>query len=253
MNLSLDITDHVGWVTMARPPVNAVDQAMYAELEEFFLGLDERHPELRAVVLAGAGKHFCGGNDLEEFRTMNPGNAPDRMAQVRRAFFAISDCPIPVIGAVQGTAVGTGLALAASCDFVIAAESARFGVPEVSVGVMGGARHLARLVPEPLVRWMYFTAEPISAHRMQEAGGVIAVVPDDELLAAAGEHAALIARHSPVVIRFAKRSLNEIESMELKPGYEFEQSLTTELSGHEDSKEAVAAFFERRPPQYVGR
>ena len=95
----------------------------------------------------------------------------------RGAFAAIYDCPVPVIGAVRGAALGTGLAIAASCDVVVAGESARFGTPEVSVGVMGGARHLARLIPQPIVRAMYFTADPWPASDLVQFGSVLRVVP----------------------------------------------------------------------------
>ena len=245
------VQDGVAFVTMDRPPVNAVSQAMYREITTAFSQGGPLAASAKAVVLSGAGKHFCAGNDLVEFGTLSPDNSDDRMAEVRAAFFAIQDCPVPVIGAVHGAALGTGLAIAASCDFVVAAEDARFGTPEVGVGVMGGARHLARLVPEPWVRWMYFTAEPLTASQMYAIGAVVAVVPRDELAARASEHARLISRHSGVVLKTAKRALNGIETMDLQPGYVFEQSLTTELSGEADSKEARAATLERRAPSYA--
>lgn len=244
------VENGVATVTMSRPPVNAVSQEMYRDITDLFAAEGPLAASARAVVLAGEGRHFCAGNDLVEFGTLTPANSDARMAEVRSAFFAIQDCPIPVIGAVQGAALGTGLAIAASCDFVIAADDARFGTPEVSVGVMGGARHLARLVPEPWVRWMYLTAEPLTAAQMQSLGAVVAVVPREELLSAAAEHARLISRHSGVVLRMAKRALNGIEAMDLQPGYTFEQSLTTELSGEPDSVEARAATLERRPPRF---
>ena len=161
---------------LSRPPVNAVNQAMYREIKALF-----NDPGLldgaKVIVLAGQGRHFCAGNDIGEFATLRPENADERMAEVRAAFFAIQDCPIPVVAAVHGVAVGTGLAIAASCDFIVAADDARFGTPEVSVGVMGGARHLARLVPEPWVRWMYFTAEPVRGDELARLGGAIATAP----------------------------------------------------------------------------
>ncbi|MFR9805096.1 enoyl-CoA hydratase-related protein [Pseudonocardia sp. RS010] len=241
----------VAVVTLARPPVNSVSQAMYRELRELFADPDQHLPGAKVVVLAGEGKHFCAGNDLHEFGTLTPENSDERMAEVRAAFFAIQDCPLPVVGAVQGAALGTGLAIAASCDFVVAAENARFGTPEIGVGIMGGARHLARLVPEPVVRWMYFTAEPISVQRLVTLGGAIEVVPVDELLTRALGHADKIARHSGAAIRMAKRSLNGIETMDLQPGYAFEQGLTRELSAHPDSLEARRATLEQREPRYV--
>lgn len=243
----------VATVWLARPPVNAVNQEMYREIRRLFEDIDQVGPDVRGVVLAGDGKHFCAGNDLNEFKSLSPENAPERMLEVRQAFFAIQDCPVPVIGAVHGIAVGTGLAIAASCDFVVAAEGAMLGVTEIRVGVMGAAKHLSRLVPQPQMRWMFLSGQPVPAEDLLGLGAVVAVVPVEDLLAEARRHASVIAEHSPVAIRFAKRSLNQIEFMDLKSGYEFEQSLSGELSAFDDSKEALRAFFERRAANYTGR
>ncbi len=237
-------------VTLNRPPVNAVNLVMYEEIRDLFGRFDEVLPGVKAVVLTGAGKHFCGGNDLDEFLTLTEVNSAGRMRLVRDAFASIYDCPVPVIGAVHGAAVGTGLAIAASCDVVVAGESARFGTPEVSVGVMGGAAHLARLIPQPLVRAMYFTADPWPASDLLQYGSVLRVVPDDELLDAALELADRMTRHSLAALRHAKESLNTVEFMDLKAGYEFEQRMTGRLVAEADAKEAVAAVRERRAPVY---
>jgi enoyl-CoA hydratase len=249
--LTLEVDGSVAVVSLARPPVNSVSQAMYRELQQLFSDPGQHLPGAKAIVLAAEGGHFCAGNDLHEFGTLTPENSDERMAEVRAAFFAIQDCPLPVVGAVHGAALGTGLAIAASCDFVLAADNARFGTPEVGVGIMGGARHLARLLPEPVVRWMYLTAEPLDAYRVAALGGVIEVVPADELLKRARATADLIIRHSSAAIRMAKRSLNAIETMDLQPGYAFEQELTRELSKHPDSLEARRATLERRQPVYT--
>jgi enoyl-CoA hydratase len=251
-NLRWEVEDSIATVWLARPPVNSVDGAMYVQIARLFEDVAQLGEGVRAVILTGEGKHFSGGNDLEEFKSLSPRNCGARMLKVRQAFTAVQDCPLPVIGAVRGVALGTGLALAASCDLIVAAAGAKLGVPEISVGVMGGARHLARLVPEQYVRWMYLSGEPMVAEDLAPLGGVLSVVPDARLLEEARERALLITRHSPVAVRFAKHSLNQIEPMELKSGYQFEQSLTAELCGYRDSKEAVAAFFERRQPHYSG-
>lgn len=248
--LRWEAADGIATVWLSRPPVNSVSQAMYREITALFGNPGQLGDEVRVIVLTGAGRHFCAGNDLHEFATLTPQNADERMAEVRAAFFAIQDCPVPVIGAVHGAALGTGLAIAASCDFVVAAADARFGTPEVSVGVMGGARHLARLVPEPWVRWMYFTAEAVRGDQLARLGGVIEIAPAGGVLELACRHARLIARHSGPILTMAKRSLNTVETMDLQPGYAFEQSLTREISGHPDSVEAVRATLERRPPAY---
>lgn len=251
-HLKVEAAESIGVVRLARPPVNAVDQEMYREIARLFGNVGDVLPNARAVILIGEGKHFCGGNDLNEFLSMDPGNVAHRMKTVREAFWAIYDAPYPVIAAVAGTAVGTGVALAASCDLVVAADDARFGLPEIQVGAMGGAKHLSRLVPQGVVRRMHLTADLVPVEELARFGGIADVVPVEDLEHAARRLAERIVRHSPVAIRLAKRSLNTIEYADLKSGYEFEQSLTGELCGHDDAKEAVRAFFERRPPVYTG-
>jgi len=243
--------DGIVYVTMNRGPVNAVDQAMYVELAELFRNPDAFCKSVRAIILSGAGRHFCGGNDLDEFASMTPANARERMWRVREAFFAIMECAVPVIGVVRGAALGTGLAIAASCDFVLAGEDALFGLPELTVGVMGGARHLARLAPQPLVRRMYFTGEAMSAPDFAAAGGAIKVCDGEAVLAEAERLAGRIAGYSPTAVRVSKRVLDRIEWMDVQEGYAFEQSATERMSGHPDSKEALAAFRERRDPSYL--
>ena len=249
--LTIDLDDHgVTTVTMDRPPVNAVDLVMYRELRDLFVDIDQIGPGVRAVVLTGAGKHFCAGNDLDDFATMDSGNVRERMFHVREAFFAIQECAVPVVGAVAGAALGTGLALAASCDFVVAAEDASFGLPELSVGVHGGARHLGRMVGQPLVRWMFFTGQRLRAAEMHAVGAVVRVVPRSELLDAAIAEARRIAAYSPTAVRMAKQGLNDIEFADIRTGYEHEQRLTARMMDHPDSKIALHASRTGETPVY---
>ena len=245
-----DNGDGIVNVRLNRPPANAVDRGMYIEIKKLFSNVDQLSDNVRVIILSAEGKHFCAGNDLEEFATMTPENGVERMWRVREAFFSISDCAVPVIGAVHGVALGTGLAIAGSCDFVVAARDARFGLPELTVGVMGGARHLARIAPQPLVRRMYFTGDPMTAEDFEAAGAAVAVCQPDELMQQAEKLASRIARYSPTAVRVSKRILDRIEWMDLKTGYEFEQGGTVRMSGHPDSKEALAAFSEKRKPDY---
>jgi enoyl-CoA hydratase/carnithine racemase len=241
----------VAVVRMNRAPVNAVDQGMYREIHELFSAPDVLGQGLKAIVLTGEGRHFCGGNDLDEFASMTPENGEERMWRVREAFFAIMDCPVPVIAAVGGAALGTGLAIAASCDFIVADPTARFGLPELTVGVMGGARHLARIGPQPLVRRMFFTGEHLTAGQMAAAGAPMILTEAGGLLDEARRLALRIASFSPTAVRLGKRILNRIESMDVRAGYEFEQRYTVKMSGHADSKEALKAFREKRAPHYL--
>jgi enoyl-CoA hydratase/carnithine racemase len=239
----------VAVVHMNRPPVNAVNQEMYIELIRLFSDPDQLG-DVRAIVLAGKGRHFCGGNCLDEFANMTPENGVERMWRVREAFFAIMECPVPVIGAVHGVALGTGLAIAASCDVIVAEPDARFGLPELTVGVMGGARHLGRIAAQPLVRRMFLTGEQLSGEQMAQAGSPIVVSAPGQVLETAKTYAARSASFSPTAVRAGKRILNRIETMDIRSGYEFEQRFTVKMAGHPDSKEALAAFREKRAPVY---
>ena len=242
--------DGVATVTMCRPPVNAVDLVMYRELRDLFFDVDRIGEGVRVVVLAGDGKHFCAGNDLDDFATMDRDNVRERMFHVREAFFAIQECAVPVVGAVAGAALGTGLALAASCDFVVASEDASFGLPELSVGVHGGARHLGRMVSQPLVRWMFFTGQRLSAAEMQAVGAVVRVVPRADLLSTAEGEARRIAAFSPTAVRMGKRGLNDIEFTDIRTGYEHEQGLTARMMDYPDSKIALQASRTGETPEY---
>jgi enoyl-CoA hydratase/carnithine racemase len=175
------------------------------------------------------------------------------MWRVRQAFFSIQECPVPVIGAVHGAVLGTGLAIAASCDFVVASRDARLGLPELTVGVMGGARHLARMAPQPLVRRMFFTGVSMKASELAAAGASLVVCDREELLDIAIGYADRIASFSPTATRLAKQILNRVEDMDLRSGYEFEQRYSVKMSGHPDAKEALFAIKEKRDPVYSKR
>jgi enoyl-CoA hydratase/carnithine racemase len=238
-------------VLLDRAPANAVNRDMYIEIADLFNHIDRVGEGVRVIVLGGVGKHFCAGNDLEEFATMTPENGTERMWRVREAFYAISGCAVPVIGAIHGAALGTGLALAGSCDFVVADPDASFGLPELTVGVMGGARHLARIASFPLVRRMYFTGKPMSARELFAAGGCLIVSEPGKHFEKAKRLAGRVAGYSPTAVRASKRILDRVEWMDLETGYKFEQAGTVRMSGHPDSKEALDAFREKRAPKYL--
>jgi enoyl-CoA hydratase len=241
--ISWTTQDKIAMVVLNRPPVNAVNQRMYRELHRLFSQADRFLPEASVVVVVADGPHFCAGNDLNEFASMTSQNARERMYHAREAFFAIQDCPLPTIAAIQGVALGTGVGISSSCDIMIAADDARIGLPEVKVGVMGGPRHLARMLPQHIVRYMFLTGELMPAPEMARLGGLLETVPTDQLRARAREIGALIARHSRAVLRTGKKALNEVEEMPLHVGYESEQRRTLELSDLPDGKDAIERFF----------
>lgn len=239
-------------VTLDRPPVNAIDTATYRALAEVFSGIAD-DPELRCVVLTGAGaRAFCAGSDVREFKKLTPENSTRRARTIRAAFDAIWKCPLPVIGAVNGPALGAGLGICSYCDVLIASETATFGLPEIKVGVLGGTKQLSRLVPPKKLRWMALTGETVSAQELKSFGGVEAVVAADRLIATALAYAAKIAERSPTAVRLQKEALNLTEYMALAEGYQVEQAFTGLLSGSSESKEAASSYLEKRDPSYRG-
>lgn len=261
MPVHVDIADHIAVVTLDNPPVNAM--AADWDIPAVFDALSD-DPDVRVAVLTAAGERaFCAGADLRarvRVRDDGGGDPPARTPsgtgnrRVREMFYSIQECAVPVIGAINGPALGGGLAIAASCDYLIASEKATFGLPEIDVGLLGGARHFMRLLTNwGLVRRLHYTAERLDAREALRLGMVVRVVPPDQLMEAAMADARLIAAKIPLGVRLAKESLHLIENMDVKNGYRFEQTRTAILTKTEDAAEARRAFMERRPPEFTGR
>jgi enoyl-CoA hydratase len=237
-------------VWLDNPPVNAMTQRMFVELAQCFRALPEARPDVRAVVLTGRGRHFSAGGDLAELREISRGDSDAKLRNIREAYWAVLRCPLPVVGALHGAALGGGAALAAVCDVLVADTGATLGVPEINVGLMGGAGHMLRLLPQQIVRWMFLTGRPLTAPRLRELGAVVDVVAEGQSVQAARETAGDVAAHSRIAVDFAKRDLRIAEESHLEEIYEQEQGLTRELGGYADAFEAATAFIERRSPSF---
>lgn len=248
------IADHIAVVTMDRPPVNAQNAQMNTDMALVFDTIGDRD-DVRVAILTGAGKCFSAGADIKDRagKERAPGEAWQHNRRVREAFHAIVECQKPVIGAINGPALGAGLAVAASCDILLAAEEASIGLPEINVGLLGGGRHAMRLFGHSRTRRMLFTGLRVDGPELFRLGVAEACVPGPKLMDAAMDIAREIAARSPVAMRLAKHSLNTIEEMSLRDGYRFEQNMTVELGKTEDSKEAMRAFVEKRKPDFKGR
>ena len=248
------IADHIAVVTMDRPPVNAQNAQMHTDLALVFDTISER-ADIRVAVLTGAGKCFSAGADIKARvgQERQPGEAWQHNRRAREAFHAIVECEKPVIAAINGPALGAGLAVAASCDILLAAEEATLGLPEINVGLMGGGRHAMRLFGHSRTRRMMFTGLRVDGKELYRLGVVEACVPAAALMDSAMEIAREIASKSPIAMRLAKHSLNTIADMSLRDGYRFEQNMTVELGKTADSKEAMRAFVEKRRPVFKGR
>lgn len=222
--------DGIRVVTCDYPPVNALPVQGWFDLATV---LDEAgaDPLTRVVVLRAEGKGFNAGVDIKE---MQHTEGFEALLGANRgcyaAFRAVYECAVPVIAAVNGFCVGGGVGLAGNADIVVASDDAYFGVPEVKQGALGAATHMARLVPQHLMRTLYFTARTIKAGDLVTFGSVYEVVPRDRLDETALALAADIAEKDPRVIRAAKAALNGIDPIDVNKSYRFEQGFTFELN-----------------------
>ena len=252
--LKVTINNYVAVLTMDSPPVNALTRTLNDELT---LALDRisEMDEVRAVVLTGAGKIFCAGADLKG-RAENikgPGDLPAHSRRTRECFHAIRECAKPVVVAINGAALGSGMAMIASADILVASEKASVGLPEVDVGLLGGCRHAMRLFSHSRLRRMALTGMRVNGAELLRLGIVEACTTPEELMTTAMEIATQISSTSPVSTRMGKHTLNVIEDMSLRDGYRYEQDMTAIIGKTDDAKEAQLAFKEKRAPQFKGR
>jgi len=251
--VTMTIEDGVAVVTIDNPPVNAQSMDTVAAITDCFDQASDLDT-VRVVVLTGAGKMFSAGADLKNRPDLSaPGATWKRNRAVREVGYCIMECRKPVIAAVNGPALGAGLGLVACCDIIICSNTASFGLPEVDVGLMGGGKHAARIIPHSLVRRMMLTGYRVPADELYRRGIVEASLPPAELMPFAMDMARNIAAKSPLATLLAKDSMNTIENMTMRDGYRYEQNNTFQLSKSDDAKEAVRAFVEKRSPVFQGK
>ncbi|HEY1966451.1 MAG TPA: enoyl-CoA hydratase family protein [Pseudonocardia sp.] len=223
----------IALVTIDHPPVNALPVAGWFALAEAVqaAGADE---SVHVVVLRAHGRGFCAGVDIKELAASDGTAGHAALIGVNRgcaaAFGAVYDCAVPVVAAVHGFCLGGGIGLVGCADVVIASEDATFGLPEVDRGALGAATHLARLVPQHLLRALYFTARTVDAAELYRHGSVLRVVPRAELDDAALKVAKEVADKDNRVIRAAKEALNGIDPQPVRRSYRFEQGFTYEMT-----------------------
>jgi len=244
MAIETHASDGVAEVVIDYPPVNALPVQGWFDLADA-ISIAGRDAATRAVILAAEGRGFCAGVDIKE---MQRTAGHDALVGANRgcfaAFAAVYECAVPVIAAVQGFCLGGGVGLAGSADIVIAADDATFGLPEVDRGALGAATHLARLVPQQLMRAMVYTCDPVPASALKKYGTVLDIVPTVELRARAREFAAKIAAKDGEIIRLAKQSLNGIEPVDMRRSYRYEQGFTFELNLTGISDQARQSFVD---------
>ena len=245
----------IGHLILDRPPVNAVSAQLTESLIDVLIDIRAMR-DVSVVVLSSANPRlFCAGADIKEISTLagsdDPGRDVRRQQIMRNMLDLLVDLPQPTIAVINGAALGSGAGLAVSCDIRIGSVRASIGLPEINAGRCGGARHMMRVVPQGIVRQMYFTGEPLDADTAFRYGLLNEVHPDGEELAAAMRLAGKIASKSPHALRLAKEAINGCEFLSLKEGYALEQTFTLKLGRSADAKEAAQAFIEKRDPVWA--
>ncbi|MBI4296396.1 MAG: enoyl-CoA hydratase/isomerase family protein [Chloroflexi bacterium] len=249
--VKLEVSDYVATITLDRPPVNALSMGLYRDIASAFNEVSKRD-DVRVAIVTGAGRCFCGGRDLKLADTDPP---EERSTVVKAAFYAVYHCEVPVIAAVNGPALGAGFAIVTLCDIILASEKAIFGKPEIDAGVNPSIKHLSRGLNQYQARKLGFLGARIPAQELYRLGMVEQVLSPDELLPAARKMASVIAAKSPLIMRLAKKSANQVEPMpDFEEAYNsYESRVTVGLFQTEDSHEAGRSVIEKRPPKFRGR
>jgi enoyl-CoA hydratase/carnithine racemase len=245
-------------LTLNRPQVaNAMNTQMGRDLLAFFDGVNAAPAPHRCIVMTGAGdKAFCAGGDLKERNGMSDEQWQDQHLLFERMIRAFIGCPVPVIGAVNGAAYAGGCELALCCDFLYAAETARFALTEVTLGIMpgaGGTQNLPRAVGERRAKEIILTGRPFTAREAHDWGMVNRLCAPERLLDETLDTARRIAENAPISVRQAKHAIHYGLQMDLASGMMLEIEAYNRMVPTEDRREGIASFNEKRKPVFKGR
>ncbi len=247
----------IGYVTVNRPEkLNALNQKVVEELKDCFEAV-QKDDEVRVSILTGAGeKSFVAGADLNELAVLSPLEGKETSRRGQKVLEFIENLGKPVIAAVNGFALGGGCELAMACTLRIASENARFGQPEVKLGIIpgyAGTQRLPRLVGKGRAHEIILSGEMISAQEAYRIGLVNQLVPAAELMATAEKIAQKIMANAPVAIKFAMEAVNRGMEMTQEQGEFLEATLFGLLTTTDDMKEGTRAFLEKRPAKFLGK
>lgn len=241
-------------ITFNRPKVlNALSSALLTEFSEA-LDMASADPDVRVLILTGAGeKSFVAGADIKELALLDALSARIFAKQGQETINKLQQIPVPVIAAVNGFALGGGLEIALACDFIYAADSARFGQPEINLGLIpgfGGSQRLPRLVGKNRAKELIFTGKMILAPEARETGLVNAVFPLERLMEEVRKTASLIAGKGSVSLQAAKEAVNRGMDVDLASGCSIEIDAFSLCMASEDFREGTTAFIEKRAPEF---
>ena len=259
LNILFEKKNHAAWITLNRPQAkNAQDPLTREELlKAMKLGRDDE--DIYVMVITGAGEDFCAGGDIVNF-PQNPVEFMERIGMqvkgTKRPIELAREIPKPIIAMVSGLALGAGMELAMACDMIIASEEARFGQPEIKVGLIpggGGTQVLPRLVGEKIAKELVFTGNIISAEEALRIGLINKVVPREKLQETVDKLVDNLLKKSPIMLKFAKMAVNKAFETSLSAGLAYESDLCALCFGTEDLKEGARAFAEKRAPVFKGK
>lgn len=250
------VDENVAVITINRPKfLNALNTEVLRELSEI-VELIDKDLSIRAVIVTGAGeKAFVAGADIAEMESKNVLEAREFSTLGNKVFSKLENLKIPVIAAVNGFALGGGCELAMACDIRIACSKAKFGQPEVGLGIMagfGGSHRLAQLVGKGIAKEILFTGEMINADRAYEIGLVNRVCETYEVLDEAIKIAQTISTKSPLGVSYSKKAVNESSNLYLEQVVSLEAELFGALFSTKDRTEGISAFLEKRQPVFKG-
>ncbi len=255
-NILFEVKDGVGVLTFNRPKaLNALNPKTLEEVESV-IDATRKDENIRVLVLTGAGdKAFVAGADISEFPKMNPLQARLFAEKGQEVFFKLEQLPKPVLACVNGFALGGGCEIAMSCDFIYASDKAKFGQPEVNLGVIpgfGGTQRLARLIGRAKAKELCMTGEMIDAQQAKDLGLVAKVFPADQLVEETMKVAKLLSTRGQGVLRSIKQVVDRGMDVDLKTGCALEAEAFGVCFASQDAKEGVSAFLEKRKPQFKG-
>jgi len=255
-NLRLSVTDGIGTLTIHRPDkLNALNSATIDELDRAIVAMGS-DPQVAGIIVTGAGRAFVAGADIAELAALDTGGARELSRRGQEVFSRFESSHKPVIAAINGFALGGGCELAMACHIRIAADTAKFGQPEVKLGLIpgyGGTQRLTRLVGPGHAAELLLTGEIIDAHEAARIGLVNRVVPAADLMSTAEALVRQMSANAPLA---QARILDAIRRAADAPSsalYDLEASGFTILAGTEDAREGTAAFLEKRAPRFTGR
>ena len=255
-NIKYEVKGNLGYLTINRPKaLNALNTEVLSELADALKEI-EADDAVKAVIVTGEGKAFVAGADIAQMSKLNAVEGRAMMQAGHKVMNTIDQMPKPFIAAVNGFALGGGCELAMACDIRIASSKAKFGQPEVGLGIIPGfcgTQRLSRLVGKGMAKYLIYSAEMINAEEAFRIGLVEKVVEPDALMENAEKLANTIASKAPIAVAQAKIAINNGFDMDLKSASQLEVEATTVCFGSEDQKEGMAAFLEKRAPEWKNR